>query len=184
MPEARSDYRPRSALPTAPPRRASGVARPRPVDGRTTAVDPPWADAPSYPIDPPLVDVRIPVKAPHAAATAYSRAALMHRFPDAEVGDDLHMLFSESGQGRAEPAVAGRDGGPCRAAPQHPRRLRRRPAGGAGLRAGGAVAEHLEEGRGGASWTATSASACANACCSTQPARIWRGWARPCGDSR
>ena len=50
---------------------------------------------PPYPLDPPLEDVRIPVKAPHATATAYSRAALMHRFPNAEAGDDLHMLFTE-----------------------------------------------------------------------------------------
>ena len=54
----------------------------------------------SYPLDPPLVDVRIPVSEPHAAATAYSRAALRHRFPDAQVGDDLHMLFSEPGEVR------------------------------------------------------------------------------------
>ena len=97
MPEARSDF-PTRPLPATPPR-AGGVPRPRPVHGRAPAVDPPWSDAPSadasYPVDPPLVDVRIPVKAPHATATAYSRAALMHRFADAEVGDDLHMLFSE-----------------------------------------------------------------------------------------
>ena len=57
-------------------------------------------DSSSYPLDPPLVDVRIPVSEPHAAATAYSRAALRHRFPDAQVGDDLHMLFSEPGEVR------------------------------------------------------------------------------------
>ena len=57
-------------------------------------------DSPSYPLDPPLVDVRIPVREPHAAATAYSRAALRHRFPDAQVGDDLHMLFTEPGRQR------------------------------------------------------------------------------------
>ena len=80
----------RSALPVAPPRRADMDPQ------RECAARPaPAAEAPVYPLDPPLVDVRIPVKAPHAAATAYSRSALMHRFPGAEVGDDLHMLFTE-----------------------------------------------------------------------------------------
>ena len=63
---------------------------------------------PPYPLDPPLVDVRIPVRAPHATATAYSRDALMHRYPGAEVGDDLHILFSEPGkpqQSRLSPDV-------------------------------------------------------------------------------
>ena len=52
-------------------------------------------------------DIRIPVKEPHAAATAYSRIALRHRFPDAQVGDDLHMLFSEPSAGK-EPGKAKR----------------------------------------------------------------------------
>ena len=43
---------------------------------------------------------RIPVKEPHAAATAYSRMSLRHRFPRAQVGDDLHMLFSEPGKAK------------------------------------------------------------------------------------
>ena len=67
---------------------------------RKPPADPFSLDAPSYPLDPPLVDVHIPVREPHAAATAYSRAALRHRFPDAQVGDDLHMLFSEPGKPR------------------------------------------------------------------------------------
>ena len=83
-----------------PPRRADGA---RPIAGRGPAADPPWAgepwaDEPSYPVDPPLVDVRIPVKETHAAATAYSRIALRHRFPATQVGDDLHVLFSEPGK--------------------------------------------------------------------------------------
>ena len=77
---------------------ASSDFRMGPVDGRAPAIDLSFADIPSYSLDPPLVDVRIPVKAPHATATAYSRAALMHRFLDAEVGDDLHMLFAELGK--------------------------------------------------------------------------------------
>ena len=63
---------------------------------------------PSCPLDPPLADVRIPVRAPHATATAYSREALMDRYPDAEVGDDLHMVFWETGkpkQSRLSPDV-------------------------------------------------------------------------------
>jgi len=32
------------------------------------------------------------------AATSYSRLALMHRFPEAEVGEDLHLRFSEPGK--------------------------------------------------------------------------------------
>ena len=65
-------------------------------------------DEPHYPLDPPLVDVRIPVKPPHATATTYSCIALMHRFPGIEVGNDLHMLFSEPGkakQSRLSPDV-------------------------------------------------------------------------------
>ena len=90
MSEASSDFRPRpSAVP--PPRR-----RVAPVDRQQrAAVDFPFDDEPCYPLDPPLVDVRIPVKAPHATATAYSRDGLMHRYPNAEVGDDLHILFTE-----------------------------------------------------------------------------------------
>ena len=87
MSEARFNIRPR---PAAPQRRAPLGTRPAHAPTR-----PPPLDEPCYPLDPPLVDVRIPVRPPHATATAYSRGALMHRFPRAEVGDDLHMLFSE-----------------------------------------------------------------------------------------
>ena len=88
MSEARSQLR---------PQRSSArrhAEQPDPVGGPFSF------QAPSYPLDPPLEDVRIPVRAPHATATAYSRNGLMHRFPDAEVGDDLHMLFSEPGRAR------------------------------------------------------------------------------------
>ena len=54
------------------------------------------------------MDVRIPVEPPHADATVYSRNALRHQFPGAQVGDDLHMLFSEPGkpqQSRLAPDV-------------------------------------------------------------------------------
>ena len=96
MSEASSDFHPQPA----PLGARSGRA-----DRRRRAVDPRLSaalsfDDPSYPLDPPLVDVRIPVKEPHAAATAYSRNALRHQFPGAQVGDDLHMLFSEPGRNR------------------------------------------------------------------------------------
>ena len=97
MSEASSDFHPRQPLPAAPRRRPRGVLGPVRVDGRGPSAVP-ADDESSYPLDPPLEDVRVPVKAPHAAATAYSRDGLMHRFPDAEVGDDLHMLFSEPGE--------------------------------------------------------------------------------------
>ena len=97
MPEASSHFHPPPALPAAPPRRAKGVLRRGRVDGRRPAAAQ-AVDEPSHPLDPPLVDVRIPVKEPHAAATAYSRMSLRHRFPQAQVGDDLHMLFSEPGK--------------------------------------------------------------------------------------
>ena len=71
-----------------------------PLPRTAPAVGEPAIDEPYYPLDPPLVDVRIPVTAPHSAATVYSRYALRHRFPGAEVGDDLHMLFSEPGRPR------------------------------------------------------------------------------------
>ena len=105
MSEASSDFHPRPPLPAAPPRR---VPRPRRAKGRGPATSAPPDDEPSHPLDPPLVDVRIPVKEPHAAATAYSRNCLRHRFPRAQVGDDLHMLFSEPGnetQSRLSPDV-------------------------------------------------------------------------------
>ena len=97
MSEANPDFQPR---PPAAPRRAKGVLRPVRVGGRGATVAAPPEDEPVYPLDPPLEDVRIPVKEPHAAATAYSRNALRHRFPGAQVGDDLHMLFSEPGMTR------------------------------------------------------------------------------------
>ena len=105
MSETSSDLRPPPALPIRPPRRGQ-PASPLGVSGRRSSATDPAADGasdngePYYPLDPPLVDVRIPVKAPHAAATVYSRNGLMHRFPGAEVGDDLHMLFSEPGRPR------------------------------------------------------------------------------------
>ena len=112
MSEVRSDFRPRPGSPAVPPRRAQAAARSGRARRASSAIDPPDAgmpsDEPTYPLDPPLVDVRIPVKEPHAAATAYSRNALMHRFPSAQVGDDLHMLFSEPGrklQSRLSPDV-------------------------------------------------------------------------------
>ena len=113
MSEAGSDFRPQRVPPAAPSGR-SKVARPPGHAGRR---DPPpdprlaaalSLDNPVYPLDPPLEDVRIPVRAPHAAATAYARDALMHRFPSAQVGDDLPMLFSEPGgteQSRLSPDV-------------------------------------------------------------------------------
>ena len=84
------------------------------------AVDPGHFGAP-YPLDPPLVDVRIPVRAPHATATAYSRQGLMHRYPDAEVGDDLHILFRE-------PSAAEREGlAPRKKEPGKPQQSRLSP---------------------------------------------------------
>ena len=107
MSEASPDFHSPPALPAAPPRRAKGVLRR--VDGRRSAAGAPCVDdEPSHPLDPPLEDVRIPVKEPHADATAYSRNALRHQFPGAQVGDDLHMLFSEpgrKGQSRLSPDV-------------------------------------------------------------------------------
>ena len=106
MSEASSDFRPRPALP-ATPRRVRSVPRAGAVDDRVQTIDPVSA-APPYPLDPPLVEVRIPVRAPHANATGYSRDVLRNRFPGAEVGDDLHMLFTEpdkTGQSRLSPDV-------------------------------------------------------------------------------
>ena len=106
MSEASSEFRPASS---ATPRRLD-VRRRRGAraDRRIPTVGSPSDGEWAFPLDPPLPDVRIPVKAPHATATAYSRAALMHRFPNAQVGDDLHMLFSEpgkEGQSRLSPDV-------------------------------------------------------------------------------
>ena len=113
MSDAGFHFRPRPASPVAesPQREPLGNKR-RTDGGRIDRLGPAagssFDDEPHYPLDPPLVDVRIPVKPPHATATGYSREALMDRFPDAEVGDDLHMLFSEAGkakQSRLSPDV-------------------------------------------------------------------------------
>ena len=112
MSEASSDghSQPRQV---APPHSAQVVPRhadeEEEVDPRLEAVL--SADNPVYPLDPPIADVRIPVEAPHSAATVYSRGALREQFPNAEVGDDLHMLFSEpdkaeqEGQSRLAPDI-------------------------------------------------------------------------------
>ena len=84
-----------------PSRGSTGAAIER-DDQQGPATSSPFLDEFSYPLDPPLVDVRIPVKAPHATATTYSREGLMLHFPDAEVGDDLHMLFTEPSAGERE----------------------------------------------------------------------------------
>ena len=114
MSEASSDFHPQPR-PVTPPRRARAIPRSRRADEREE-VDPRLDAAlslhnPVYPLDPPIVDVRIPVEAPHSAATRYSCDALRHQFPSAEVGDDLHMLFSElekeeeEGQSRLAPDI-------------------------------------------------------------------------------
>ena len=94
MSEASPDLQPQPVRPARgalPPRRSRLSRRSAPAEETREPED-------GYPLDPPLVDVRIPVRAPHATATAYSRNVLMHRFPDAEVGDDLHILFWEKGR--------------------------------------------------------------------------------------
>ena len=111
MSEASSDFHARPV--PATPRGASAVPRSRHPDQWEPEADPRLAaalsfDDPVFPLDPPLVDVRIPVEPPHADATVYSRNALRHQFPGAQVGDDLHMLFSEPGkpqQSRLAPDV-------------------------------------------------------------------------------
>ena len=100
-----TDFRPQRVPPGMPSRLSKVARRSGQASRRDPPPDPRLAAAlslhnPVYPLDPPLEDVRIPVKAPHAAATAYARDALMHRFPSAQVGDDLHMLFSEPGRTR------------------------------------------------------------------------------------
>ena len=98
MSEASTDFHPRP-LPAELRRRVRGRASADRRGQNGAAVDPEYFGEP-YPLDPPLVDVRIPVRAPHATATGYSRYGLMDRYPDAEVGDDLHILFSEPGKPR------------------------------------------------------------------------------------
>ena len=113
MSEASPDFSPRPVSPVAPspllPGRAEPVEKAGDADrGRVAIFDPMSIDAPPFPLDPPLRDVRIPVDEPHAAATVYSRNALRHRFPDAEVGDDLLIMFDEVGnprRGRLAPDV-------------------------------------------------------------------------------
>ena len=87
MSEASPDLHPQPVRParvSLPPRRSRISRRSAPAEETREPED-------GHPLDPPLVDVRIPVRAPHATATAYSRNALSHHFQDAEVGDDLHI---------------------------------------------------------------------------------------------
>ena len=102
MSEASSDLHPQPVLPALPRRRPRTDGRFAPAEpGSAKGLQPETREPEDgYPLDPPLVDVRIPVRAPHATATTYSRDALMERFPDAEVGDDLHILFREKGKER------------------------------------------------------------------------------------
>ena len=113
MSETSSDFRPQPVSPGTPLGRSKGALRSSHAGRQDPPLDPRLSaalslDDPSYPLDPPLVDVRIPVNESHAAATIYSRDALRHQFPGAQVGDDLHMLFSEAGkteQSRLSPDV-------------------------------------------------------------------------------
>ena len=96
MSEASPDFRPRP--PPAAQRRAVAILRPRRACGLAVVADAPPEDEPCYPLDPPLEDVRMPLREPHVAATTYTRNVLRHRFPDAQVGDDLLMAFTEPSQ--------------------------------------------------------------------------------------
>ena len=96
MSEASPDFRTRP--PPAALRRAGAILRPRRACGLAMVADAPPEDEPCYPLDPPLEDVRMPLMEPHVAATTYSRNVLRHRFPNAQVGDDLIMAFTEPGQ--------------------------------------------------------------------------------------
>ena len=101
--EASPDFRPQP--PPAPPRRAQAVpclrhaTRPRPAADSLLSTTLSLTYLP-YPLDPPLEDVPIPVKTPHVVATIYSGNALRHQFPDAQVGEDLMLRFSEPGKAR------------------------------------------------------------------------------------
>ena len=129
-------------------------------------------------------DIRIPVKEPHAAATAYSRIALRHRFPAAQVGDDLHVLFSEPGKAkrsRLSPDVF--------VALNVPRRDTRADYDADRLGAPDfvlevPVAEHLEEGRGAQAGLLPTHRRARVPAVRPHPARTWRALARPCGVSR
>ena len=101
--EANPDFLQRPTAPAPPPRRAQAAPSLRRAGRRRPATALPLASALSfdrlpYPLDPPLEEVRIPASEPHAAATAYARDALRHQFPDAHVGDDLMLKFSEPGK--------------------------------------------------------------------------------------
>ena len=102
--EASPDFRPQPP-PVAPPRRAQAVpclrhaTRPRPAADSLLNATLSLTCLP-HPLDPPLEDVRIPVKTPHVVATIYSGNALRHQFPSAQVGEELMLRFSEPGKAR------------------------------------------------------------------------------------
>lgn len=73
-------------------------------------IDGPLPDAilesPNLPLDPPLPDVRLPMKKPHWKATHYAVDVFEGRFPKAEVAEETDILFSEAdrrGQSRLRP---------------------------------------------------------------------------------
>ena len=55
-------------------------------------------ESPNLPHDPPLPDVRLPMKKPHGKAAYYAVDVFEERFPKAEVTSETDILFSEAGR--------------------------------------------------------------------------------------
>ena len=55
-------------------------------------------ESPNLPLDPPLPDVRLPMKKPHWKAAHYAVDVFEGRFPKAEVAEETDILFSEVGR--------------------------------------------------------------------------------------
>ena len=93
MAEARADVRNADTHTIA--RRRAGAGRSRPARDHTLPAA--ILEAAQLPLDPPLPDVRLPMKKPHWKAAHYAVDVLEERFPKAEVAEETDILFSEAG---------------------------------------------------------------------------------------
>ena len=90
------------ANPLAKARRNSFASERERLSAGAWRIDGPLPDAvlesPNPPLDPPLPDVRLPMKKPHGRAAAYAVDVFEERFPKAEVTSETDILFSEAGR--------------------------------------------------------------------------------------
>ena len=97
MAAARADVRKAATHTIAPRRPGAGQSRPAKEKPDYTLPEA-ILEAEHLPLDPPLPDVRLPMKKPHWKAAHYTVDVLEERFPKAEVAEETDILFSEAGK--------------------------------------------------------------------------------------